>query len=140
MKKFFYASMFLLPVSAILAFTSTGPVLSLKEEKFDFGTIYQNDKCSHEFVFTNTGDEPLIITQATTTCGCDVPSYDREPVMPGKTGKLGYKYDSKRLGPINKSMTVTGNFEGGIKVLRIVGNIVQKPEPANVVTEKTPAP
>jgi len=75
----------------------------------NFDTLRQNDPVTHNFKFVNTGNEPLIITKANTSCGCDVSSWPKEPILPGDTAIINYKYDSKRIGPINKSMTVTTN-------------------------------
>ena len=75
----------------------------------NFDTIYQNQQVQNDFKFVNTGNEPLIITKANTSCGCDVATWPKEPIMPGDTLIVKYKYDSKRLGPINKSMTVSSN-------------------------------
>ena len=79
------------------------------ETLHNFDTFRQNDPVTHNFKFVNTGNEPLIITKANTSCGCDVSSWSKEPILPGDTAIINYKYDSKRIGPINKSMTVTTN-------------------------------
>ena len=76
------------------------------------------------FAFTNEGDAPLLITNVKTSCGCTVPSYSKEPILPGKSGELKIKYDTKRLGAFTKTITVTSNAEGGNKILKIKGNIV----------------
>lgn len=99
-------------------------VIKFKTEIVDYGTITQNSDGMRLFTFTNTGDAPLLITKVKTTCGCTVPSYSKAPIMPGKTGELNIKYDTKRLGAFTKTVTVTSNAEGGNKILKIKGNIV----------------
>jgi hypothetical protein len=99
-------------------------ILKFKTEIVDYGTITQNSNGIRLFTFTNTGDAPLLITKVKTTCGCTVPSYSKAPILPGETGELNIKYDTKRLGAFTKTVTVTSNAEGGNKILKIKGNII----------------
>lgn len=99
-------------------------VIKFKTEVVDYGTITQNSDGTRLFTFTNTGDAPLLITNVKTSCGCTVPSYSKAPILPGESGQLNIKYDTKRLGAFNKTVTVTSNAEGGNKILKIKGNIV----------------
>ncbi|WP_298900159.1 DUF1573 domain-containing protein [uncultured Psychroserpens sp.] len=99
-------------------------VIKFKTETVDYGTITQNSDGTRLFSFTNTGDAPLLITKVKTSCGCTVPSYSKTPIMPGESGELSIKYDTKRLGAFTKTITVTSNAEGGNKILKIKGNIV----------------
>lgn len=99
-------------------------ILKFKTEVVDYGTITQNSEGTRLFVFTNTGDAPLLITKVKTTCGCTVPSYSKAPIQPGSQGELEIKYDTKRLGAFTKTVTVISNAEGGNKILKIKGNIV----------------
>lgn len=95
----------------------------------DFETLSQYDQCEHDFMIINQGDQPLIISNVKTSCGCDVPSWNKEPVMPGDTSWVNYKYDSKRIGPINKTMTIQSNdVENPIFVVRVKGVILPKNE------------
>jgi archaellum component FlaG (FlaF/FlaG flagellin family) len=106
----------------------------------DFGNLMQNGDATTEFVFKNTGTEPLIISNAKGSCGCTVPSWPKEPIMPGKTGSIKVKYDSKRVGPINKSVTISSNASNEAeKVLRIKGNIEALPEGELTPVKETPA-
>lgn len=101
-----------------------GPVIELDKDVHDYGTIEQHGNGVCEFTLTNTGDEPLIISKAKGSCGCTVPSYDKEPIMPGETSQIKVKYDTKRVGPINKSVTITSNATNApTKVLRIKGTV-----------------
>ena len=99
-------------------------VIKFKTEVVDYGTITQNSDGTRLFTFTNTGDAPLLITNVKTSCGCTVPSYSKAPILPGETGELEIKYDTKKLGAFTKTVTVTSNAEGGNKILKIKGNII----------------
>lgn len=85
--------------------------------------INQRDACNFEFWFENNGDEPLIISQCKTSCGCLVASWPHEPIMPGERDVIKIKYDSNRIGPINKSCTVQTNARDQAIVLRVKGNV-----------------
>lgn len=98
----------------------------------DYGTLYVQGDGNCEFVFTNTGKEPLILSSVKSSCGCTVPSYPREPILPGKKESIKVKYDTGRLGPINKSITVMSNAKTSPVVLKISGNIIQKTEESTI--------
>lgn len=92
----------------------------------NFDTLHKNDPVMHNFKFVNTGTAPLIISNAKTSCGCDVPSWKNDPVAPGDTLIVNYKYDSNRLGPINKSMTIfTNAIDNPTIVVKVKGLILQ---------------
>jgi len=96
----------------------------------DYGTVNkEEDNGIRYFEFTNTGDEPLIIANAQSTCGCTVPSYPKEPIAPGGTGKIQVKYNMNP-GPIRKTITLETNAintEGGMVALKIKGEVIVKP-------------
>ena len=95
-----------------------------EEERHDFGDIAEGTVAKHTFKFTNTGDAPLIIYNAQGSCGCTVPVCDKDPIMPGATSAISVKYDTKRIGPINKSVTITSNSSNEpTKVIRIKGRV-----------------
>ena len=85
--------------------------------------ITQREACNFEFWFENNGDEPLIISQCKTSCGCLVASWPQEPILPGERNVIKIKYDSNRIGPINKSCTVQTNASEKPIVLRVKGNV-----------------
>ena len=99
-------------------------VIKFKTEIIDYGTVTQNSDGTKIFTFTNEGNAPLLITKVKTSCGCTVPSYSKAPIMPGDSGELEIKYNTKKLGAFTKTVTVTSNAEGGNKILKIKGNIV----------------
>ena len=80
---------------------------------------------SDEIEFTNTGNAPLVITKINSSCGCTVPEWPKEPIAPGKTGKIQVKYDTTRVGPIRKTITVLSNSDTPTKVLKIKGTIIE---------------
>ena len=103
--------------------------ITFKEEVIDYGTIDKGADGKREFVFTNTGKEPLIISKATGSCGCTVPDWPRNPIAPGEDAVIKVKYDTNRVGPFQKSVTVNSNAKNGTKVLRIKGTVKQVEQP-----------
>jgi hypothetical protein len=113
-----------------VAFTSNvnaqvaGAEVSFDKEVHDYGTVKQGGNGECEFKFTNTGTEPLIISDAKGSCGCTVPEWPKTPIKPGETASIKVKYDTKRVGPINKTVTVTSNATTEpTKTLRIKGTV-----------------
>ena len=103
----------------------TGAGMVFANEVIDYGTITQNAEGKREFVFTNNGTTPLVITNAQGSCGCTVPSTPKEPIAPGAKGTIGVKYDTTRVGPFTKTVTISSNAAGQpTKVLTIKGNVV----------------
>lgn len=100
----------------------------------DYGSIYQNDNGECEFTFTNTGKVPLVLTNVYSSCGCTVPSWPKEPTMPGKSNVIKVKYNTSRLGSINKTVTVESNAANGTVRLSIKGNVLIRP--AETLPEK----
>lgn len=102
----------------------SGPMISLDKEVHDYGIIDQGANGTCEFKVTNTGDQPLIISNCKGSCGCTVPKCDTAPVAPGQSTIVTVQYDSKRVGPINKSVTITSNaVNAPQKVVRIKGEV-----------------
>lgn len=85
--------------------------------------INKGEQADFIFWFTNNGDEPLIISIVKSSCGCLVPNYPRDPIMPGERAFVKGHYDSNRIGPINKTMTVHTNASDDPIILRILGNV-----------------
>ncbi len=106
-----------------------GAKIEFTKEVHDYGKIKYNGDPYCTFEFKNTGDQPLIISNSKGSCGCTVPTWPKEPIAPGATGSIKVKYDTKRPGPINKSVTITSNaVNAATKVLRIKGEVGQKPQ------------
>ncbi|CEN51572.1 DUF1573 domain-containing protein [Capnocytophaga canimorsus] len=100
--------------------------ITFKAEEIDYGTVKAGSNGVRVFEFTNTGKAPLVITNATSTCGCTVPAWPKEPIAPGTSGKIEVKYDTSRVGPIRKTIQVYSNAKNGtIKSLSIKGTVTQ---------------
>jgi len=110
----------------------------------DYGTMKQGGDGGCEFTFVNTGKEPLIISNCQGSCGCTVPSCPKEPILPGKTGVIKVHYDTKRVGPISKTVTVQSNALSGTQTIQIKGTIEAAPQeeqfPTGGNTPKAGAP
>ena len=102
------------------------PEIKFETEVIDLGTFMQYDDPSSqcEFIFTNTGKEPLIISKAKGSCGCTVPEWPKEPIMSGETGLIKVNYDEKRVGSFNKSITITSNAKNSPQIIKIKGKII----------------
>ena len=115
------------------------PVISFEKEVIDLGIFMQYDdpssKC--EFIFTNTGKEPLIISKAKGSCGCTVPEWPKEPILPGETGKIKVNYDEKRVGSFNKSVTITSNAQNATQIIKIKGKILKEETPSSPIKKKS---
>ena len=98
--------------------------MEFKSETIDYGEIKKGSDGVRVFEFTNTGDAPLVIEDVKSSCGCTVPKKPEEPIMPGKTGQIEVKYDTKRVGPIRKTVTVYSNAEESVKALKIKGTVI----------------
>lgn len=95
---------------------------------WDYGTIQKEGDGNSYFAFVNTGKEPLILSDVRSSCGCTVPKWPREPILPGQADTIKVRYDTKRLGIINKTITVTSNAQNSPIILRIKGKIVEPPK------------
>lgn len=132
MKKYFFIPvLFLATVTAGLAQKG---IMKFKEETHNFGKIAQGKPVTNEFVFTNTGTDPIVITNVSASCGCTTPDYSKAPIAPGKTGKITATFNAQATGPFNKSVTVTSNAESPTITLYLKGE-VEKSE----ATSATPA-
>jgi len=110
-----------------------GAGIVFETETIDYGTIEHNANGDREFVFTNNGNKPLIISNAQGSCGCTVPTTPKEPIAPGAKGIIGVKYATDRVGAFTKSVTVTSNADGQpTKVLTIKGTVLPDATPAAV--------
>lgn len=98
--------------------------IEFKSTIIDYGTIEKGADGVRVFEFTNTGDAPLIISNVKSSCGCTVPKKPKDPIMPGKTGEIQVKYDTNRVMPIRKNITVMSNAETPTVVLKIKGEVI----------------
>lgn len=98
--------------------------IEFKTDTIDYGIIEKGSNGVRVFEFTNTGNAPLIITDVKSTCGCTIPKKPDDPIMPGETGKIEVKYDTNRVNPIRKTITVTSNAETPTVALKIKGEVI----------------
>ncbi|MDC7996263.1 DUF1573 domain-containing protein [Altibacter sp. HG106] len=95
------------------------PEMTFDETEFDFGTIDQGTNVEHTFTFTNTGEAPLVIVDAKSSCGCTVPEYTKEPVAPGATGEMLVKFNGSGKNQVSKTVTITANTQQGKETIKI---------------------
>lgn len=131
MKKALFSLLLIFVASAGASYAQeveTGAKIEFEKEVHDYGTIENGANGECTFEFKNTGNAPLIISNAKGSCGCTVPQWPKEPIAPGATAQIKVKYDTKRAGAINKSVTITSNaVNEPTKVIRIKGNVKAKP-------------
>ena len=98
--------------------------VSFAETTFDFGTIDEGEKVSHVYQFTNTGNEPLILSNAKGSCGCTVPSWPREPIAPGESSEILVEFNSKnKSGKKNQKVTITANTNPPETFIYLTGTV-----------------
>ncbi|MBN1649676.1 MAG: DUF1573 domain-containing protein [Bacteroidales bacterium] len=102
------------------------PVISFEETLFDYGTIAQGSDGTHNFIYKNTGKEPLIFTRVRSSCGCTIPEWSRKPLMSMQQDTIKVKYDTNRLGRFSKTISVFSNAKRPMVVVRIQGEVVAK--------------
>lgn len=108
MKKFFASCV--LAFATIAVFAQSGPQLVWEKASHDFGVIEENAKVQHVYKFTNKGNEPLLITNVQVTCGCTVPSWPKDPIMPGTSSEMLVQFNSAgKMGKQMKVVTVSSN-------------------------------
>jgi len=113
-----------------------GPEISFDEKVHDYGTVAYGGNGVCSFEFTNTGHEPLILSKPQSSCGCTVPTWPKEPILPGSSSEIQVTYNTKRVGPINKTVTVRSNAKTNTVVLRITGKVEKNQ--VQSLPEKTP--
>ena len=102
-------------------------VMKFEKETHDFGTIEEGSIASYDFEFTNKGNQPIIINSVTASCGCTTPFYTREPIMPGKKGKITVSFNSNgRPNAFNKAVTIKSNTVEDTKIIWIKGMVNPK--------------
>ena len=104
--------------------------IAFDTEVIDFGTVEYGADITKEFRFRNTGKSVLILDNVKPGCGCTTPTWSKDPVKPGGSGIIKVKYDTKRVGSFEKTITVTSNAKTASKVIRIKGVVKPNPNPA----------
>lgn len=111
------------PANVSTAYNSSALKVTWAKESHDFGEIPQGKPVSVEFTFTNSGDEPLMIADVATSCGCTASDYTKEPIAPGKTSKIKVTYNAANPGNFTKTITVNFQDASLKKVLNIKGTV-----------------
>ncbi len=135
MKKTFILLLFVFFTFQLYAQEKTAKI-EFETTVIDYGTIEKGADGIRVFKFKNTGNAPLVVTSVKSSCGCTVPKKPEAPVLPGKTGEIEVKYDTKRVNPIRKTITVTSNAETPTVALKIKGNVID-PSNTNVMKPTT---
>lgn len=108
------------------------PTITFSDSVFDFGIITAGTIVKHSFTFTNKGEGQLIISNAQASCGCTVPTFPRDPIAPGASGKIDVEFNSTgRSGNQNKTVTVLANTSPATTELQLVGKVQPNPETEN---------
>lgn len=118
------------------------PEIKFNKTTHDYGEIMAKGDGNCEFKFTNEGKEPLILSNVRSSCGCTIPVWPRHPILPGQSEVIKVKYDTKRVGVINKSIQVYSNAKTSPVTLRIKGKITPyqtTTSPVKEATEATPS-
>lgn len=135
MKKVLFIFSFLL-ISGIIAIAQTtptpqhenpdAPVILFEEMLYDYGTIEQGGDGNHNFIYKNTGKEPLVLSKVRSSCGCTIPEWSRVPLLSGEQDTLKVTYDTRRLGRFSKTVSIFSNAKKAMEVVRIQGEVVAK--------------
>jgi hypothetical protein len=144
MKKLLFSLLLLLVgilfTNKVSAQIEIGAKIDFSKETHDYGTIKYGADGTCTFEFKNSGNEPLIISNAKGSCGCTVPVWPKEPIAPGAKGVITVKYDTKRAGAINKTVTITSNaVNEPNKIVRIKGNVLPAPEDGTPINNAGPS-
>jgi hypothetical protein len=131
-KLLFTAILFISAISFAQETTDTNAgIFDFETEVLDYGKINLNDDGNRVFTFKNIGKTPIIISNIKGSCGCTVATKPNEPIMPGKTGEIGVKYATNRVGGFSKTITITSNASESKKVLRVKGIVLKQESAAN---------
>ncbi|WP_299048675.1 DUF1573 domain-containing protein [uncultured Polaribacter sp.] len=106
-----------------LSFSVHAQEFKFEKEIIDYGKIAKGDNGERIFIFTNTGNQPLIIKNIQSSCGCTVPKKPEQPIMPGEKGEIKVSYDTTRIGGFSKAITIFSNAKNSRKVIKIKGYV-----------------
>jgi hypothetical protein len=123
MKKLLLAVL-VLSSTTLFAQKKADDIARLSTETYDFGKVKENTPPTATITVTNIGTEPLIIEQATPSCGCTVSDYTKAPIAPGKTGTITATYNAAAVGPINKTLTVKFAGADDPKFVKLTGEVL----------------
>ena len=124
MKKLFFIAAAFIVTAGAMAQTKPDDVAKFNTNKYDFGKVKQNVPAVYSFEITNTSDKPLVIENAHATCGCTVPEYQKDPILPGKTAKIKVQYNAANGGQFDKTVFVKFAGVDQEKSLGITGEVL----------------
>jgi Protein of unknown function (DUF1573) len=124
MKKLLSIASALFLSMAVMAQSKPDDVIKMNTEKHDFGKIKQGVPVTYFFEITNISDQPIVIENATASCGCTVPEKPEKPIPPGKSDKLKVVYNAAAVGPINKDVYIKIAGIEQTKIIHITGEVV----------------
>ncbi|MBE7645744.1 DUF1573 domain-containing protein [Tenacibaculum finnmarkense] len=110
----------------LITLTVNAQEFKFETETIDYGKVGIASEGKRTFEFTNIGDEPIIIKDIISACGCTVPKKPEAPIMPGQKGQIEVSYDTKRPGGFSKTLTVVSNAKNKRKRIKIKGFIAKK--------------
>lgn len=135
------------PAPAAQTAPTTPPVdpnagkFKFEEETHDFGTVPEGPLAEYDFEFKNVGKSPIVITDAHGSCGCTVPTWPHDPIMPKQKAKIHVAYTTQgRQGPISKDVIINSNAQQNPMRLHITGNVTPKPAENKPAPNNAPAP
>lgn len=113
---------------------ASGPAMELESDEIDYGVIERHSEPLRTLKFTNVGDEPLVISNARGSCGCTVPTWPKEPILPGESSVLEIRYATNRIGSFNKKVTLTTNeaSDKNTHVIAVKGKVLKEDEQETV--------
>ncbi|MDP5105608.1 MAG: DUF1573 domain-containing protein [Polaribacter sp.] len=109
----------------MISFSMNAQEFKFETETIDYGKINKGAEGERVFVFKNTGNQPLIIKNIQSSCGCTIPKKPEKPIMPGEKGEIKVSYDTNRVGGFSKSITIFSNATEATKVIRIKGIVAE---------------
>ena len=124
MKKLFFIAAAFIVTAGAMAQTKPDDVAKFNTNKYDFGKVKQNVPAVYSFEITNTSDKPLVIENAHATCGCTVPEYQKDPILPGKSAKIKVQYNAANGGQFDKTVFVKFAGVNEEKSLGITGEVL----------------
>jgi len=102
-------------------------LITFTETNHDFGKVTAGEKVSHTFMFKNSGDKPLVVSQVQPSCGCTVPQWSNDPIAPGKEGSIQVVFNSEgKHGMQHKSVTVVSNTKPAAHQLTFTAEVISK--------------
>ncbi len=112
-------------------------LVKFKDLSYNFGKIKQGVPVTHDFVFTNVSDKPIVIETATPSCGCTTPVWPQAPVGKGKADKITAGFNAQSIGPFTKTIAVKLAGVDGVVTITITGDVLNTEEYVKYEKAKT---